>query len=165
LDVESETLVWAERGPWLGQHDPHILSSGNIILFDNFGNFSDVEGISRVIEFNPRTMEIVWTYKGSAASPLISPLRSWQQRLANGNTLIVETDGGRILEVTPEGDIVWEFLNPVRHQDPKEKPKIPVIGWAERLDPATLDPSLLVAAAREPAETAGKSVAGKPPSP
>ena len=32
--------------------------------------------------------------------------------LLNGNTLITESNEGRIIEVTNTGDIVWEFLNP-----------------------------------------------------
>ncbi len=31
------------------------------------------------------------------------------------NTFIAESDSGRLFEVTPEGEIVWEFLNPDRH--------------------------------------------------
>lgn len=34
------------------------------------------------------------------------------QRLANGNTLICEGDCGRIFEVTSDGELVWEFVNP-----------------------------------------------------
>ena len=34
------------------------------------------------------------------------------QRLPNGNTLAVESDRGRAIEVTPAGDIVWQFVCP-----------------------------------------------------
>jgi len=34
------------------------------------------------------------------------------QRLANGNTLINEGLYGRLFEVTPDGDAVWEYVNP-----------------------------------------------------
>ena len=61
------------RGPWLAQHDPDILANGNILLFDNLGNFleadgSDAEaggGRSRVLEFDPSTMAIAWQYAGT----------------------------------------------------------------------------------------------------
>jgi hypothetical protein len=33
------------------------------------------------------------------------------QRLANGNGLIVESDRGRVFEVTPDGEIVWTYIN------------------------------------------------------
>jgi hypothetical protein len=47
LDPESAALVWATRGPWLGQHDPDILPNGNILLFDNYGYFERPEGRSQ----------------------------------------------------------------------------------------------------------------------
>ena len=34
--------------------------------------------------------------------------------MGNGNTLINCGPKGRFFEVTPEGDIVWEYLNPYR---------------------------------------------------
>jgi hypothetical protein len=32
--------------------------------------------------------------------------------LPNGNTLIDEGMGGRLFQITPVGDIVWEYVNP-----------------------------------------------------
>jgi hypothetical protein len=141
LDVDTQTIVWATRGPWIGQHDPDILPNGHILLFDNYANYSGPEGASRVIEFDPKTMEIVWQYGGTADHPLESRIRGDQQRLPNGNTLITEASGGRMVEVTPGGEIAWEFVNPVR--DPENGAKIAIIAWSQWLDPAGLDPSLL----------------------
>jgi Arylsulfotransferase (ASST) len=141
LDLDSGELVWAARGPWIGQHDPDILPNGNILLFDNYGNFEKPEGRSRVIELDPATMEIVWQYAGSAELPFESAIRSSQQRLANGNTLITESSGGRILEVTRDGGIVWQFVNPVRGGEGNSRS--PIICWAQRLDPDDLDPTLV----------------------
>ena len=39
----------------------------------------------------------------------------------HGNTLICEGSNGRIFEVTPAGEIVWEYVNPF----PNLKPRIP----------------------------------------
>ncbi|WP_137389040.1 arylsulfotransferase family protein [Rhodoligotrophos defluvii] len=141
LDLEQEDIVWATRGPWIGQHDPDILPNGNILLFDNFAEYEGPGGTSRVIEFDPRTMAIVWQYTGSPQAPLESRIRSDQQRLANGNTLITESDGGRIVEVTRDGSIAWEFMNPIRAGEGGSK--IPIIAWAEKLDAARFDPMLL----------------------
>lgn len=141
LDVEREGIVWAQRAYWLGQHDPDILPNGNILLFDNYGHFDKPERRSRVIEFNPQTMEIVWQYTGTPRLPLESAIRASQQRQANGNTLITESNGGRILEVTPDGDIVWQFINPVRGGE--DDGRAPIVCWAQRLDPSDLDPALL----------------------
>jgi hypothetical protein len=141
LDLEREALVFALQGYWLGQHDPDILANGNLLLFDNVGNFEKAEGRSRVIELDPETMAIAWQYAGTAERPLESRIRADQQRLANGNTLISESNGGRILEVAPDGEIVWEFVNPVRGGERQNR--IPIICWAQRLDPDELDSALL----------------------
>jgi hypothetical protein len=154
LDLATEEVVWATRGPWIGQHDPDILPSGNVLLFDNYGHFEKSEGRSRVIEFDPATTGIVWQYVGSAKAPLDSAIRGSQQRLANGNTLITESSGGRILEVTRRGEIVWQFVNPVRGGE--QNGKIPIICWAERVDPDYFDRSFLsgLVAGRTPAAPA-----------
>jgi outer membrane protein assembly factor BamB len=153
LDLDEERIVWAVRGPWLAQHDPDILEDGNILLFDNLGNFLDINGSdaeghggrSRIIEFDPSTTEIVWQYAGTPEEPFESDVRASQERLANGNTLITEETGGRIIEVTPEGEIVWEFVNPVRAEGRGEDggDLIPIVSWAQRIDPASLEPGFL----------------------
>jgi hypothetical protein len=153
LDLDQEKIVWAVRGPWLAQHDPDILPSGHILLFDNLGKFLDANGAgaegrggrSRVLEFDPTTMQIAWQYGGTAEEPFESDVRASQQRLANGNTLITEETGGRILEVTPDQQIVWEFVNPVRAEGRADDggDLIPIVSWAQRIDPASLDPAFL----------------------
>jgi hypothetical protein len=143
LDLEKEEIVWATRGPWLRQHDPDLLADGDILLFDNQGNVGP-GGISRVIEVDPATQQIVWSYAGTPERPFESEVRSSQERLANGNTLITESDGGRLFEVTPAGEIVWNFVNPVRGKREEDgQAVIPIVSWAERIDPTTLDPQVL----------------------
>jgi hypothetical protein len=142
LDLADERFGWALRGPWVGQHDPDLLANGNMLLFDNYGHYG-AGGISRVIEFDPRSLGIAWEYTGDDGHPFYSGVRSAQQRLANGNTLITESEGGRLFEVTPEGEIVWEYLNPVRGGEAGEH--IAVVSWGQRIDPATLDPGFLPA--------------------
>ena len=140
LDLDREVFTWALRGPWVGQHDPDLLPNGNMLLFDNYGHYGQ-GGISRVIEFDPKTLELVWSYTGDATRPFESKLRSGQERLANGNTLITESDGGRLFEVTRDGAIVWEYINPTRGGAADEF--IPVVSWGQRIDPAKLDRKFL----------------------
>ncbi len=113
LDPTSEEVVWAIRGDgaptFRGQHDPRILSSGNLLLFDNLGR----SGESEVIEFDPVSGRLFWQYPNGDGT-LRTPTCGTAQRLDNGDTLITESDQGRALEVTHEGEIVWEFRNPHR---------------------------------------------------
>lgn len=137
LDLDQQTVVWALRGAWVGQHDPDLLPNGNILLFDNNGHFGP-GGRSQVLEIDPRSEGIVWRYAGTEQRRFESIIRSVQQRLPNGNTLITESDGGRLLEVTSGGDVVWEYVNPVRAGSADEL--IPIVSGGRRIDPASLDP-------------------------
>ena len=56
------------------------------------------------------TLELVWSYH---APRFFSTNISGAQRLANGNTLVTEGAGGRVFEVTTDGTIVWEYMNPL----------------------------------------------------
>lgn len=131
IDLEREQLTWATRGPWLGQHYPVLLDNGNILLFDNRGNFDLPGGGSRILEFDPASMAIVWQYRGTETRPFFSAIRGDQQRLANGNTLITESDTGRIVEVTRSGERVWEYFNPARADSDGER--IAIVNHAQRL--------------------------------
>ena len=110
VDPEEEVVVWLHQGSYMNQHDPRILESGNLLLFDNSGLGED----SRVMEFDPVDMSQVWEYCGSDDEPFFTRFCGTAERLPNGNTLITESDNGRVFEVTAAGKIVWEFYNPHR---------------------------------------------------
>ncbi|MBI1313757.1 hypothetical protein GC176_20895 [bacterium] len=57
------------------------------------------------------------TYSEGPNGNFYAPIISSVQRLPNGNTLIDEGTTGRAFEVTPAGDIVWEYVNPVTAGD------------------------------------------------
>jgi hypothetical protein len=112
----------------IGQHHAHIIpkglpGAGNVLVFDNggasgygFTNPTALDGAnafarasSRVLEINPVTLELVWSYAGPR---FYSSNISGAQRLPNGNTLVTEGANGRLFEVTREGRIVWEYMYP-----------------------------------------------------
>ena len=117
VDLDLKRVVWALSGMWLRQHQPTVLDNGNILVFDNLGPRlarGGGEFASRVLELDPFTQEVVWEYRGNRATPFFSETCGSNQRLPNGNTLITETDNGRAFEVTPDGTIIWELINPDR---------------------------------------------------
>jgi len=113
MDLESDTFVWVLRGSWRAQHDAKVLPNGHILLFDNEGGLMK-HGKSRVLEVAPDTGGIVWSFEGTDDDPLYSSIRGGVQRMSRGNTLISESTSGRILEVTPDGSIVWEYVQPIQ---------------------------------------------------
>ncbi len=113
IDLEKESLYWMERGPWFFQHDADLLPNGHLMVFDNVSLGKQ----SRVLEYDPMTKQEIWQYAGTQDNPLYTIIRGSQQLLANGNVLIVESNGGRLLEVNRQHELVWEYYSPVREQD------------------------------------------------
>ncbi|HEY7311432.1 MAG TPA: arylsulfotransferase family protein [Gemmataceae bacterium] len=103
LDPASGKVVWATQGPWRAQHDPSFLDNGHLLLFDNLGTARG----SRVLEFDPSTQAFPWSYPGANGKPFLSRIRGMCQRLPNDNTLIVNSDGGEVFEVTRDQEVVW----------------------------------------------------------
>jgi len=128
-----------ELGWIIGQHHAHMIprglpGEGNILAFDNggfagygspnpgapTGHNNALRDYSRIIEFDPITLKVIWQYSYEEAgylpkmnnSDFYSPLISSAQRLPNGNTLITEGSSGRIFEVTKPFEIVWEYVSP-----------------------------------------------------
>ncbi|MCP4691455.1 MAG: hypothetical protein GY859_25650, partial [Desulfobacterales bacterium] len=115
------------------QHDASWIPSGypgegNILIFNNGagrpdGNYSSVEEISPPVDesgaytlvsgsaYGPASP--AWVYTAPDPTDFFSQNISGAQRLANGATLICSGADGRFFEVTPEKEIVWEYVNPV----------------------------------------------------
>jgi hypothetical protein len=140
LDLDAQELVWGLRGSWRYQHQPTLLRSGRILLFDNLG----MPGRSRVLEVDPLTGDERAIYE---SPDFFSFCCGSSQRLPNGNTLVTESDRGRAFEIAASGEIVWEYRNPHVVADEKtgtekiatlfELLRLPAdlpVGWAEAPD-------------------------------
>jgi hypothetical protein len=110
-----------------GQHDAHMIPAdlpggGDILVFDDQGEAGyppvtlGVMVGSRILEINPETKRVVWSYSaidsGEPTWTFYSSFMGSAQRLPNGNTLIDEAMTGRFFQVTPSGKIVWEYVSP-----------------------------------------------------
>ena len=121
INRQTDEIDWELGAPPLsGAHGVNPLQNGNYLIFDN-GPYRVDQGtlapvnyapFSRVLEVEPTTNTITWSYQDPARASLWSPLISNAQRLPNGNTMINEGLFGRFFEVTPDGDTVWEYVNP-----------------------------------------------------
>jgi len=126
-----------KRLDWIiGVHHTHMIpkglpGEGNILTYDNGGrggygapNPGSPNGLnnairdsSRVLEFDPTTLRVVWEYSGRTMGyrdeyKIYSAYVSGAQRLPNGNTLITNGSVGQFMEVTPDLEIVWEYISP-----------------------------------------------------
>lgn len=110
-----------------GQHDAQLIpdglpGAGNLLVFDNQGSAGypatelSIYPSSRVLEIDPIKKLVVWQYYGDASGRVVwsfhSSFISSARRLPNGNTLIDEGMNGRFFQITPVGEIVWEYVSP-----------------------------------------------------
>jgi len=109
------------------QHNPDWLDDGNILIFNNGSD--NLRRYSTVVEMTPPLNEddtypletdaayapdsIVWEYRADPQESFFSRSVSGAQRLSNGNTFITDGANGRLFEINADGEIVWEYLNPL----------------------------------------------------
>jgi Arylsulfotransferase (ASST) len=115
------------------QHDiqwinPGLPGEGNVLVFNNGtrrdgGNYSTVDELILPWDnqgvfsnennemWGPETF--TWSYAAPVPEDFYSGAISGAQRLPNGNTLICSGTQGNIFEVTIDGTMVWNYINPV----------------------------------------------------
>ena len=112
------------------QHDAQWIpeglpGAGNLLIFNNGYD----RGWSSVVEIKPPMgpggryvpgagqpfgpAGPVWTYQAKQPKDFFSSEISGAHRLPNGNTLICAGVHGTFFEVTPDGETVWRYVNPV----------------------------------------------------
>ena len=108
LDDNSKKFVWTWGSGQLDkQHHPTFMENDNILIFDN----GLAKGHSRIVEIDPKNKQIVWDYVADPPENFFSNIMGSCQKLPNENILITESTRGRIFEITPSGQIVWEYYN------------------------------------------------------
>ena len=121
--ADGQQLFWPHDIHWIA---PGLPGAGNILVFNNGAEFGEYgRGWSSVVEIAPpaegygyrpgEPAEVTWTYEADPPSAFVSLRLSGAQRLPNGNTLICYGTEGTIFEVTPEGETIWRYVNPIVH--------------------------------------------------
>lgn len=136
LDLDAEKIVWLLRGPWARQHDARPLPDGDIMLFDDLGDFAH-DNHSRVLEVQPNPFKIVWEFPGDSGETLKSKILGAEQKLPNGNVLITDSGTARLLEVTPDKKVVWEYRSPFLRGDHHQF--VAVLNSGHRYAPSDLE--------------------------
>jgi hypothetical protein len=105
-EEDNYDILHEQHNPTLVQRDPPV-----VLVADSEND--------RVVEYRRHdngTWERTWTYTDGLHWPRDA------DRLPNGNTLIVDTYGQRIIEVTPDREIVWEREVPTMPYDAERLP-------------------------------------------
>ena len=107
-----------------------LAGEGNFLVYNNGSRRPGVHR-SELVEINPYDgaypgapylselaaggpgEQIVWNFESVQPNSFFSRNISGLQRLANGNTLGTAGRHGHVFQVTPDGEVVWEYIVPV----------------------------------------------------
>jgi hypothetical protein len=130
LDPRTGRVKWHEGSAFIRQHDPDFIGGGWIGLFDN--NVDRTErgtmlGGSRVLAIQAHTDSLKVLFPGARSDPFYTEARGNWQLLPNGNLLLTESYAGRVVEVTPGGRTVWEWV-----AEPYSETRVPELADSHR---------------------------------
>ncbi len=120
--AQDKQLVQQHDAQWIPDGYP---GAGNITIFNNGYDrgWSSIEEIVPPIDSNGRYVirsgkpfgpeKPVWRYEAKNRQDFFSSEISGAHRLPNGNTLICAGVVGHLFEVTPAGEAVWQYVNPM----------------------------------------------------
>ena len=124
---EDRMLFFQHNTNWINND---FIGGGQIIFYNNQSGIAEGEDYSTANSIEPPVDEngiytynggafgpsdYAWTYKANNPTDFYSSIISGAERLENGNTMICEGVPGRFFEVDIDGNIVWEYVNPMKN--------------------------------------------------
>lgn len=121
FDPVTRRIKFRRTGGFVRQHDPDFIDGDTISVYDN-NHIAPLEADaqSRILILSVEGKDDEIYYQGTPAESFYSNFQGKHQWLPNGNLLIAESVKGRGFEVSPEGEIVWEYFNLVGDE---------LVGW------------------------------------
>ncbi len=122
-EAEDKQLFGQHDARWIPEGSP---GAGHFMIFNNgLGRDEQWSSVMEVVppvaddghyknepggHFGPS--KPIWEYMAPDKRTFYADFISGAHRLINGNTFITDGPAGRFFEVTPGGDVVWQYLNP-----------------------------------------------------
>ena len=121
LDPDTRKIKWHRTGPWHLQHDAQFQPDGTITVFNN-GHISwkrrgRIPLHSNILRVNPANGEVsvVMGSEISEQADFYTERKGQHQILPGGEVLVVEAERGRVVQLSPQGEVLWEYIN--RHNE------------------------------------------------
>jgi hypothetical protein len=120
--TSDKQLVQQHDAQWIPDGAP---GAGHLTIFNNGYDrgWSSIEEIVPPLDAHDRYLleagkaygpeRPVWHYEATNRTDFFSSEISGAQRLPNGNTLICAGVVGHLFEITPAGERVWQYVNPM----------------------------------------------------
>jgi hypothetical protein len=131
----TNKVIWRKDGPWSKQHDVDILDDHRISIFNNNAFGARGETSLRTAEVNIydfATGEVTSPWRAALERlDVWAPFGSLAEVLPNDELFVEEQYHGRLIRLTLDGDVVWEYVNRAKMG------RAFLLGWSRFLDPAT----------------------------
>ena len=132
-DEGNQQMYGSHDVEWI---DDGLPGAGNFTIYDN-GCYNPMGTTSSILEINPfldadkkntgwyvnppeagydkngKSNQVVWSFESFKGKNFYSFNVSSAQRLPNGNTFVCAGAPSHFFEVTKEGEVVWEYINPL----------------------------------------------------
>jgi hypothetical protein len=116
VDPVTEKIKAGTGARFIRQHDPHFVDGSTITVFDNNHRpgADGAKASSKLVAYSFKDGSRRVIFEGTPDHPFYTAIMGKQYRLANGDYLLSEAQGGRALEISASGEVLWEYLNHTR---------------------------------------------------
>ena len=113
VDPETWKVKFRSTGPVLRPHDADFAPNDQILVYDNrnLNPLPREDLYSRVVKIDARTGAHSVFFKGEGNARFYSETLGRQQLLPNGNLMLTSGHEGRVMEVGPDGRLLWQYFN------------------------------------------------------
>jgi hypothetical protein len=134
----TDEIIWWRQGDWTAQHDVDIINETTIGVFDNnvfdYGDGPVVNGHSRVLYYDFATDQVSSPFDEILAeNEFKNEAAGLFTLLPDGHLYVSESESGRTLIFTPDGEIAVEHVNRAKNGN------IFHLGWSRYMDRAAGD--------------------------
>jgi hypothetical protein len=131
-DPKTLKIRYLSTGKFVRQHDPDFIDGNTFSVYDNNHIGPAKHGQSSKIVIVSALDDSVTSYLSESDQlPFFSNIMGKHQWLDNGNLLILESMNGRVLEVSPQKQLVWSYNNLIAQTG-----KVSIMEGSERLAPS-----------------------------
>lgn len=126
----TNEIVWKQQGPWLMQHDVDIISDHEIAVYNNntvaTPKGGKTMGSNNIVIYDFATGKTREPFSaGFEKNQIRTETNGLFRFLPDGSVMIEEHDYGRLVAMSPDGDVRWKYIN----RAPKDG-RVYQLGWS-----------------------------------
>ena len=111
FEESGRKVKFVSQGRFFAQHDPDFVSGDTIHVFNNRSRDDQGKQVSRILSLTAPDGRIEPVFEPAPEHDFFTAIMGKHQVLDNGDSLVVEALGGRLLQFDRDGELVWRWSN------------------------------------------------------